>query len=90
MKILIDGGETLIPRSSRVICRYSNNRLLLHFIINSTRMAEEVAIDIEQCERETNDGERKTILRMWLQMLQRSKEWSLLISIYGGRDHRKF
>ena len=65
----IDGSETLIPRSTRVICRYSNDRLLLHFILMSTRMAEEVEIDIEQCERETNDGERKRILKRLLQML---------------------
>ena len=35
-----------------MICRYSNDRLL-HFIITSTRMADEVETDIEQCERET-------------------------------------
>lgn len=49
----IDGSETPIPRSSCVICHYSNDRLLLHFIVTSTRMAEEVEINIEQCGRET-------------------------------------
>ena len=53
MKILFNGSKTLIPRSSCVICHYSNNCLLLHFIISSTKMAEELAIDIERCERET-------------------------------------
>ena len=53
LNVRMHGSETLIPRSSRVICRYSNDRLLLHFTITSTRMAEEVEIDIEQCERET-------------------------------------
>lgn len=49
----IDGSETPIPRSGCVICHYSNDRLLLHFIVTSTRMAEEVEINIEQCGRET-------------------------------------
>ena len=62
MKISIDGGETLIPRSSRVICRYSNDRLLSHFIIYSTRMAEEVAIDIEQRGREKQMEDVKQFL----------------------------